>query len=125
MIFAVGVDTVEVARIQSLWQRSGERFLARVFTAAERDYCLAAARPAESLAARFAAKEATLKCLRTGWSERLGFRQVEVVREASGAVAIRLHGAAAETAARHGIQRLHLSLSHDGGAAVAFVLAEA
>lgn len=125
MILGVGIDTVDVPRIQRLWQRSGERFLARVFTPAEAAYCLTRAHPAESLAARFAAKEAAMKCLRTGWADGLGFRQVEVVRTAAGAVDLALHGEAATLAQRLGIRRWHLSLTHTATSASAFVLAEA
>lgn len=124
MIVAVGVDTVEIARIGGLWLRAGRRFLDRVYTQAEQDYCLQRGEPAESLAARFAAKEAVLKCLGTGWSVGLGFHQVEVVRSPRGSVAVLLHGAAADLAKDRGIQRIHLSLTHDGGLATAFAVAE-
>lgn len=124
MIVGIGVDAVEIARIEALWQRGGERFLARVFTPAERAYCLSRHRPGESLAARFCAKEAVMKCLGTGWADGLAFRQIEVERDAAGAVRVHLHGAAAEHAARLGIARVHLSLSHTSGTATAFAVAE-
>ena len=125
MILGLGIDTVEVSRSERLWQRSGERFLARVFTPAEAAYCVARAHPAESLAARFAAKEAALKCLRTGWAEGLGFRQIEIVRTPSGAVDLALHGEALALAQRLGVRRWHLSLTHTATSASAFVVAEA
>lgn len=124
MIIAIGVDTVEVARIGALHQRGGERFLARVFTPQERAYCLASGRPAAALAARFAAKEAVMKCLGTGWGQGVGFLQIEVERAVSGSPGIALHGAAAAHAARLGIRTLHLSLSHSETDAVAFAVAE-
>lgn len=124
MIVAVGVDSLPIARIEDLWQRSGERFLQRVFTDAERAYCLSRHRPGESFAARFCAKEAVMKCLGTGWAAGIGFRQIEVVRDAEGAVAVRLHDAAAALAAQRGIRRIHLSLTHTGDAATAFAVAE-
>lgn len=125
MIVAVGVDVVPIARIEGLLARGGERTFARLCTAAEADYCRSRANPAESLAARFAAKEAVMKCLRTGWAQGIGFAQIEVVRDAHGAVSVQLHGAAAACAAERGIRTLHLSLSHAGGMATAFVVAEA
>ena len=72
MIVSIGVDSIAIQRIDDLWQRSGARFLARVFTERERNYCLGKHHPAESLAARFCAKEAIMKCLGTGWSEGVG-----------------------------------------------------
>jgi len=123
-IAATGVDLVEVARIEALWQRGGERFLQRLFTPAERAYCLLRHRPAESLAARFCAKEAVMKCLGTGWTGGVTFRSIEVVRAPSGAVAVALHGTAQELARRRGIARIHLSLSHGESTAIAFAVAE-
>ncbi len=124
MIVAVGVDVVPIARIEGLLARAGDRTYARLCTIAEADYCRSRANPAESLAARFAAKEAVMKCLRTGWAQGIGFAQIEVVRDAHGAVGVLLHGTAAACAAERGIRRLHLSLSHAGGTATAFVVAE-
>jgi holo-[acyl-carrier protein] synthase len=123
MIVAVGVDTIAIARIAALWQRSGARFLHRVFTADELAYCLGRAQPAAALAARFAAKEAVMKCLGTGWAQGVGFRQIDVRRLATGAVAVALSGAAAAHAARRGIATVHLSLSHSETDAVAFAVA--
>lgn len=125
MIVAIGVDSVDIARIEALWQRGRERFLQRIYGERELAYCLLRARPAESLAARFCAKEAVMKCLGTGWAEGLAFRQIEVLRDAAGAVRIGLHGAAAARAAALGIRRLHLSLTHTATLASAFVVAEA
>jgi len=125
VIVAVGVDSIAIRRIDDLWQRSGERFLARVFTAAERAYCLSRHRPAESLAARFCAKEAVMKCLGSGWATGLGFLQIEVQRDAAGAVRVALSGEAAARAAARSIRIVHLSLTHTGEVATAFAVAEA
>ncbi len=125
VIVAVGVDLIEVERIQRLWAEGGDRFLARVFTPQERAYCLARANPAESLAARFAAKEAVMKCLGTGWAAGVGFAQIDVTVDARGAPGVSLAGVAAELAAAAGIGRIHLSLTHTASAAVAFAVAEA
>lgn len=124
VIVGVGVDIVAVARIQKMLDAEKDAFLARAFTARERDYCLGRARPAESLAARFAAKEALMKVLGTGWAEGVGFGQVEVVRDEKGNPGLHLTGEAAAVASRLGIQKLHLSLSHTSDNAVALVVAE-
>jgi holo-[acyl-carrier protein] synthase len=124
MIHSNGVDLVEVARVERALATHGERFLARVYTPGERVYCLAKARPGPSLAARFAAKEAVMKCLGTGWSDGVGFSQIEVVRGPKGAPSLVLHGRAAEHAQALGIRRWHLSLTHTEHGALAFAIAE-
>jgi holo-[acyl-carrier protein] synthase len=124
MIVAMGVDSISIARIERLWQQAGNRFARRVFTAQEIAYCKARARPAESFAARFCAKEAAMKCLGTGWASGLGFQQIEVGRDDTGAVGLALTGAAAKRAALLGIRRLHVSLTHTETVATAFVVAE-
>ncbi len=125
MIRGIGVDTVAIARIEAVWQRGGERFLQRLFTPAEIAYCTALARPAPSLAARFCAKEAVMKCLRSGWTGGVTFASIEVVREPGGAVDLQLHGVAAARARDLGITRWHVSLTHTDTEATAFVLGEA
>lgn len=124
MIVAIGVDVTPVARFTGLLARAPDRTYARLCTAHEADYCRSRAHPAQALAARFAAKEAVLKCLGTGWASGLGFAQIEVVRAPSGAVSLLLRGAAAERAVALGIDRWHLSLSHTEELATAFVVAE-
>lgn len=123
MITGIGIDTVAIARIEALWRRGGERFLRRVYTTDEVRYCLARARPGESLAARFAAKEAVMKCLGTGWSQGVGFLQIEVLPLPTGP-AVRLHGRAAEVARLRGIRSVHLSMTHGDRDAVACAIAE-
>ncbi len=124
MILGVGVDAVEIARIRGLYERAGARFVRRLFTADEAEYCEARHQPAESFAARFAAKEAAMKCLGTGWAEGSAFREVEVRRGPGGAPELLLHGATAARAASLGIRRWHLSLTHTDRTATAFVVAE-
>ena len=124
MIVATGVDLVELSRVEELLSAQRDRFLARVYTAAEIDYCDRQARPTESFAARFAAKEAVMKCLGTGWADGVAFTDVEVVRVEGGAVGIRVTGRSAEVAAELGIARFHLSLSHTDQHAIAFAVAE-
>lgn len=124
MIVAIGVDSVAIRRVEDLWRRTGARFLERVFTERERAYCLSRHRPAESLAARFCAKEAVMKCLGSGWAMGLAFRQIEVVRDDAGAVQVRLTGEAAARAAARAIRTVHLSLTHTDEVATAFAVAQ-
>ncbi len=125
MIVSVGVDVVEVARVQRLLEEEGDHFLSRIYTPAERTYCRDKARPGEHLAARFAAKEAVMKCLGTGWSGGVNFCDVEVQRGSTGELTVALTGGALEVSRGRGIQRIHLSLSHTAEQAVAFAVAEA
>ena len=126
MIVGIGVDLCELARLErALAARSGARFRARVFTPAEVRYCEQRRRTAtQSYAGIFAAKEAALKALGTGWSHGLGWHSVEVVHEDGGAPGLLLHDAALTLARRRGITRAHLTISHAGGLAVAVVVLE-
>jgi holo-[acyl-carrier protein] synthase len=124
MILGVGIDVVETARLARALTRT-EGFEARVFTDGESADCASRGDRVQALAARFAAKEACLKALGTGWAAGLGFRQVEVVRASGGPPTLRLHGAAAERAASMGVTRIHVSLSHQPSAAAAVVVLEA
>jgi holo-[acyl-carrier protein] synthase len=112
----VGIDLVQVSRIAASLESFGERFLARVFTPGELAY--ARTRP-ESLASRFAAKEAVKKALEL---EGVGWTEIEVVRRASGACDVQLHGAARVAAEALGAE-LSLSMSHEGDFATALVVA--
>jgi holo-[acyl-carrier protein] synthase len=124
MILGNGIDLVDLARIRDLIRRQGERFLDRVFTAAEIAHCRPRVDADAAFAARFAAKEAVMKCLGTGWSDGIGFQQIEVLRAPRGSVSIGLRGRAADVAAAQGIRRIHLSLSHTATHAVASAVAE-
>lgn len=124
MIAGVGIDSLPLARLRRALARSGDRFLRRVFTPAELDYCRSRAHPEQSLAARFCAKEAVMKCLATGWAQGIGFAEIEVVRNDQGAVAVQLVGRAAELAHQRGIRRWHLSLTHTDDTASAIAIAE-
>ncbi len=123
-IAGIGVDLVEVARIESSITRLGEAFLERVFTADERAYCEKMSAPGPHFAARFAAKEAVSKAFGTGIGAGFGFRDIEVQRRENGAPLILLHAGASELAKRLGIIRIHLSLTHTDHQAVAYVIAE-
>ena len=123
MIVGIGIDIVEVARMATALARGRGRLLERVFTEAERNDARGP-REVESLAARFAAKEAALKAIGTGWSGGIAWRDLEVVREASGKVRLEVSGEAARVARARGAIRTHLSLSHHGGMAAAIVVLE-
>jgi holo-[acyl-carrier protein] synthase len=106
-ILGTGVDVEEVARLESALEhpRTGGRFRARVFTAGEQAYCEGQGRGRfESYAARFAAKEATMKALGRGWGGDIGWRDIEVVREDGGRPALALSGPAATLAAALGVR---------------------
>ncbi len=120
MIVGIGLDLVETSR----FARPSRRLLERAFTAAERAYCAGAARPAIHLAARFAAKEAVLKALGTGWSGGIAWTDVEVTRGPSGAPGVKLRGKAAAAAKRLGIRRWRISLTHVRALAAAVAVAE-
>lgn len=124
MIIGIGVDIVEPGRIGGLIERHGEHFLERTFTAAEIAYCKGRKRAVEHFAARWAAKEAAAKALGTGFNRTIGWKDVEVVKDSSGAVSITLHGEARTVADKLGVTRIHLSLSHGEETAVAVVVME-
>lgn len=120
-ILRTGVDMVEIARVERAVQRFGSRFLHRIFTPGELDYCRGRT---ESLAARFAGKEAAVKALGTGsWRAGIGWKDVEIVSDAGGAPMLRLHNQAAQRAAEIGLTTWSISLSHDRERAIAFVVA--
>lgn len=118
----VGVDILEIARMQRVIERS-RRFVERVFTAEEIAYCESCTYPAEHFAARFAAREAILKALGTGFSQGIGLKDVSVVHDAYGRPQARLQGRAEELAREQGICEIALSLSHTREVAAAFALA--
>jgi len=124
VIVGLGIDVVEVTRLAEALRRHGDHFVNRVFTEAERAKCDPRADRVLALAARFAAKEACLKALGTGWAEGLGFRDVEVVREGNRPPRLVLHREAARRAQALGVIRSHVSLTHQPGLAAAVVVLE-
>jgi len=124
MIAGIGVDIVDVARVQALLDRYGERFLRRVYTEAETSYAMSGANKAERLAGRFAVKEAMMKALGTGKSQGILWRDVETLRARSGKPEVHLHGQAVRWVKLRGGGGIHVSITHDGGKAVAFVILE-
>jgi len=123
-ILGHGVDLVEISRIRRLLGDHPERFLERVFTEQEQLDSGTGKRRDEHIAARFAAKEAALKALGTGWSQGIGWTDVSVVKNEAGKPSMILNGRAGEIAASLGIETLHLSLSHTDTHAIASVIAE-
>ncbi len=117
-MLTTGVDIIEIDRVRQVLERYGQRFLSRVFTPGEIAYCQGRA---PNLAARFAAKEATMKALGTG-VRGLGWKDIEVVRHESGAPAIKLHHRGESRAKRLAVQEISVSLSHSREYAVAFVV---
>ncbi|MEK6289420.1 MAG: holo-ACP synthase [Acidobacteriota bacterium] len=124
MIVAIGIDLVEISRIEEVFARRGDRFRARIFTEGEIGYCERRASKLASYAARFAAKEAAMKALGTGWSDGVGWRDIEVVSEPSGAPTIRFHGRALERMSEIGGTRALVSLTHSANLAMAQVVLE-
>lgn len=124
MVVGLGTDMIEIDRIHQSVERFGERFLQRVFTPGEIAYCYAKKSYAESLAARFAAKEAGAKALGTGISRGVGWKELEVRRKPGRAPELHLSGRAAEIAAGLGVKRLSLSLTHTRTMSMAVVIAE-
>jgi holo-[acyl-carrier protein] synthase len=124
MIVGIGTDLAEVPRIQKSIDRYGDRFLNRVYTETEIAYAKRKANAAERFAARFAAKEAGMKALGTGLRNGITWRDFEVINEPSGRPGLRLYGAALEIAARMGVRRISLSLTHTADLAMAVVILE-
>jgi holo-[acyl-carrier protein] synthase len=124
MIVGTGIDIAEVPRIRRSIERFGDRFLLRVFTPGEIRYCDSKANRFERYAARFAAKEAAMKALGTGWNHGVRWRDCEVARLPGGRPTIVFHGKAAEFAARLGMKNSALSLTHTAAQAMAQVILE-
>jgi len=119
MLEGLGIDMVEVDRIKKVLDRWGERFLHRVFTSEERDYCKRKAHPEQSLAARFAAKEAVLKAIGTGLSGGIRWTDVKIVNDKSGKPEVRLDKKIIQ---RIGDKKILLSISHTKEFAIAFAI---
>ena len=124
MIISIGIDIVEVYRIAETIQRT-PRFVERVFTVNERAYCDAkGAAAAQSYAARFAAKEAFLKALKTGWRGKITWHDMEILNDAQGVPSLTIKGEARNLLENLGADKIHLSISHTTDHAVAQVILE-
>ncbi len=124
MIIGLGTDLVGIARIAGVYARHGGHFLARTYSDAECAYCLAARDPAERLAARWAAKEACMKALGTGWAKGVTFTDISLLADSAGVPRLTLAGGALLVAQRLGAARWHCSVSHSDGFAIAVVVLE-
>ena len=124
MIVGTGIDIAEVPRIRQSIERFGDRFLQRIFTAGEIRYCDSKMNRYERYAARFAAKEAAMKALGTGWNLGVRWRDCEVVRMPGGRPTIAFHGKAGEFAAKLGMKNTALSITHTAEQAIAQVILE-
>ena len=121
MVEGVGIDIIEVSRIQKSIEDYGELFTDKVFTREEKAYCSGKPFPYQHYAARFAAKEAFSKATGTGWDDTFSWQEVEVINEASGKPYLRLGGLALKNV---GGKRVFLSLSHSGDYVAAVVVIE-
>ncbi|HQU84470.1 MAG TPA: holo-ACP synthase [Pyrinomonadaceae bacterium] len=124
MIVSIGIDIVEVYRIRETVERT-PRFVERVYTEKEREYCLKkGAASAQSFAARFAAKEAFLKALKTGWRGKISWQDMEILNDALGVPNFEVKGEARNLMENMGANKIHLSISHTTEHAVAQIILE-
>lgn len=119
MICGIGIDLVRIDRIRAIAERWQARFLDRLYTEAERRYCLARPSPYASLAGRFAAKEAVLKALGTGWADGISWHDIQVLNDRAGRPRATVSGRVKTLMKRAGVTTIHVSLSHDTDYAVA------
>jgi holo-[acyl-carrier protein] synthase len=124
MIVGTGVDLAEVRRIRASIERFGTKFIERVYTPAEIAYVERKANRFERYAARFAAKEAGMKAIGTGWKRGVRWQDFEVANLPTGKPTLRLHGVAAQVALRMGVKNIALSLTHTAELGMAHVILE-
>jgi holo-[acyl-carrier protein] synthase len=122
-VIAHGIDMVDCARLQVMIDKHGQRFLDRVFTPLEQKYCAARKRRVEHLAGRFAAKEALLKVLGTGWRGGISWTDIEIRNDPSGKPTVRLAGKCRKVADKLGISSIQISISHISTHAIASAIA--
>jgi len=122
-IVAHGIDLVDCPRIEAMVERHGERFVQRIFTAAERAYAEANKNKIEKLAGRFAAKEAILKLVGTGWRGKIAWTDIEIINNSSGQPEVTLDGEVKKIADKLGIKHISISITHTANFAVASAVA--
>lgn len=124
MIISVGIDIIEVYRIRGTIERT-PRFVEKVFTEGERNYCESkGAAAAQSFAGRFAAKEAFLKALKTGWNRKIKLHDIEIQNDENGVPFLKVKGEAERLLNEFGVNRTHISISHTSKYATAQVIFE-
>jgi holo-[acyl-carrier protein] synthase len=123
-ILGTGIDITECLRIAQMIERHGELFITRVYTDLEIEYCTTRKAATQHYAGRWAAKEAVLKALGTGWRRGIGWRDIEIRNDAKGAPTVHLRAGARDVMESAGIRKLHVSISHCRSFAVAHVIAE-
>jgi len=124
VIVGLGIDIAEIDRIEAAIQRHGQPFLQRVFTPAEIAYCESHRNRSERFAGRFAAKEAAMKALGTGWRRGIRWGDIEVVRQSTGKPSLELRGRAREIADGLKVRNISLTITHSGNTALAQVIFE-
>lgn len=124
MIYGTGVDIVRIARIEKVVKRWGDRFLNRVFTNAERDFCFQKISPYSAFALRFAAKEAFSKALGTGMKKGIAWRDIEVFHYSGGRPGLKISGKSLALCEKEGIKSIHVSLSDEEEYGIATVILE-
>ncbi len=124
MIVGLGVDLIEIERVKQAHLKHGQRFIERLFTRGESEYCLRKSDPYPSLAGRFAAKEAVIKAFSHGFGGRWKWTQIEVVREISGKPTLKLTGIMEKLRSQRKIDRMHLTIAHSKRDATATVIFE-
>jgi holo-[acyl-carrier protein] synthase len=124
MIRGIGIDSVQLARIARVHAEYGDKFLARILTDAEREYVARWADPVPRIAGRFAAKEACMKALGTGWGYGVRWRDIEVRRGPAGAPVAHLYGQAARRLEELGGARVHVTITHTEDHAMAMIIIE-
>jgi holo-[acyl-carrier protein] synthase len=122
-IVAHGIDLVDCPRIEQMIKRHGERFVERVFTAAERAYARRNKNEIEKLAGRFAAKEAVLKMIGTGWRGKIAWTDIEIINNASGQPEVTVEGEVKKIADKLGIEHISISITHTANFAIASAVA--
>ncbi len=123
-IFGIGTDIIECLRIAQMIERHGELFITRVYTQHEIQYCQSRKQATQHYAGRWAAKEAVLKALGTGWRKGISWRDIEIRNDAAGRPKVVLRGGAADVVEQLGITEMHVSISHCRSHATAYALAE-
>jgi holo-[acyl-carrier protein] synthase len=124
MIKGIGTDLIELERVARIYGEQGERFLEKLFTETERTYIAQWKDPTPRIAGRFAAKEAVMKALGTGWSEGVRWRDIEIIRQSGGKPEVRLHGRCQEIFASLDAKRIHCTITHSRHSAMAVVIFE-